>query len=87
MTHASSEELFRQAAEAENGMPVSAGARVAHLRSALASGRAFYVDLSGVPEDQRPALVAEIKELVQQASGPTSHKDLKPASDPSNVAE
>jgi hypothetical protein len=67
MTQLSSDELFRQAAEAEDGMPVSAGARMAHMRMALASGRALYVDLSGIPEDKRPALVIEIKELVNRA--------------------
>jgi hypothetical protein len=87
MTHTSSDELFRQAAEAENGMPVSAGARMAHVRAAVAAGRAFYVDLSGVPEDQRPALVNEIKELVRRASAQPSRKDLNRATDPSNVTE
>jgi len=76
MSHASPEELFRQAAEAENGMPVSAGVRVAHLRTAVESGRAYYVDLSGVPEAQRPALIAEIKELVQRASAGAPQKDV-----------
>src|ERR1700722_10848553 len=86
MTHASSEELFRQAAEAENGTPVSAGARVAHLRSALGSGRAFFVDLSGVPEDQRPALVAAITELVQRASPGTPRENLTCTTDSAKAA-
>jgi hypothetical protein len=64
----SSEELFRQAAEEEGGKPVSAGARGAQVQGAVAAGRALYVDLSGVPEAKRPALVAEIKELVNHAS-------------------
>ena len=68
MTPTTSESLFRQAAEAEGGMPVSAGARVAHVRLAMESGRAVTFDLSGVPEDKRPAVVAEIKELVNRAS-------------------
>jgi len=67
MTRVTSEERFRQAAEAEGGMPISAGARVAHIRMAVESGRMFYVDLSGVPEDERPGLVAEIKALVERA--------------------
>jgi hypothetical protein len=83
MTHSSSEELFRQAAEAEGGMPVSAGARVAHVRMAVESGRAFFVDLSAVPEDKRPALVAEIKELVNRASTRQPMKGLKSAPNPS----
>ena len=68
MTHSSSKELFRQAAEAEGGMPISAGACIAHVRMAVESGRALLVDLSAVPEDKRPAVVAEIKELVNRAS-------------------
>jgi hypothetical protein len=84
MTQASPEELFRQAAEAEDGMPVSAGARVGQIRLAVASGRALYVDLSSVPEDKRPALVAEIKALVNRASVRTPDKSLHPAPDASN---
>jgi hypothetical protein len=68
MNRVTTEERFRQAAEAEGGMPISAGARVAHLRMAVESGRMFYVDLSGVPEDERPGVVAEIKALVERAS-------------------
>jgi hypothetical protein len=68
MTHPSREDLFRKAAEAEGGLPVSAGARVAHVRLAEASGRLLYVDLTGVPEDRRAAVAAEIKELVLRAS-------------------
>jgi hypothetical protein len=67
MTDTSSDELFRQAAEEEGGMPVSAGARVAHLRSAVATGRGLYIDLSDVPDDKRPALVEEIRTLVKRA--------------------
>ena len=37
MTH-TSEERFRQAAEAEGGVPVSAGARIAHVRMAVEAG-------------------------------------------------
>jgi hypothetical protein len=74
MTDDFSEERFRQAAEAEDGMPVSAGARVAHVRRAVEAGRIFYVDLSGVPEDERPAVVAEIKELVDRAGARVSGK-------------
>jgi hypothetical protein len=61
MTQTSREELFRQAAEAESGMPVSAGGRLTHVAMAIESGRAFYVDLSPVPEDKRLALIADIK--------------------------
>jgi hypothetical protein len=87
MTQASRKKLFRQGAEAEGGMAVSAGARVAHVQLAVESGRAFYVDLSGVPEDKRGALVAEIKELVKRVSTLTPQKELDPASDRSGVSE
>jgi hypothetical protein len=39
MNRATSEELFRQAAEAEGGAPVSAGARVGHIRDAIEAAR------------------------------------------------
>jgi ribosomal protein S10 len=60
-------------------MPVSAGARVAHVRRAVEAGRTFYVDLSGVPEDERPAVVAEIKELVDRAGARVSGKTPDPS--------
>ena len=84
MSHASREELFRQAAEAEDGMPVSAGARFLHVRSAVESGRALYVDLSGVPDEKRPAVVADIKELVHRASLKVPRKDVHHAPDVSS---
>ncbi len=84
MTQASREERFRQAAEAEDGMPGSAGGRVLHVRSAVESGRALYVDLSGVPDENRPAVVAEIKELVHLASLKVQRKDVQHAPDVSS---
>ena len=80
-----SEERFRQAAEAEGGVPVSAGARIAHVRMAVEAGRVFYVDLSSLPESERPAVVAEIKELVDRAVARTLGKGLNPAQSPSNA--
>ena len=59
MTRTPSEERFREAAEAEDGIPVSAGARISHVRTAAEAGRVFYVDLSSLPEDERPAVLAE----------------------------
>jgi hypothetical protein len=79
MTRATSEERFRQAAEAEGGMPISAGARVAHIRMAVESGRMYYVDLSGVPEDDRPGVVAEIKALVERACVRSAGENPKPS--------
>jgi hypothetical protein len=78
MTRASSKKLFRQAAEAEGGMPVSAGARLAPVRLAVESGSGLYVDLSGVQEVKRPAVVAKIKELVKRASARVSQKEVSP---------
>jgi hypothetical protein len=75
-------ELYRDyptAAEAEGGMPISAGARVAHLPMAVESGRMFYVDLSGVPDDERPGVVAEIKALVERASLRAAGDNPKPS--------
>jgi hypothetical protein len=83
MTQASTEERFRQVAAAEDGMPISAGARVAHLRLALESGRALFVDLSAVPEDQRPAVTAEIKELVNRKSVASRQSESQRAADTS----
>jgi hypothetical protein len=79
MNKTSSENLFRRAAEAENGTPISVGARVAHVRLAIESGRAIVVDLTGVPDENRTALVAEIKELVHKASVRASRAEAKSA--------
>jgi hypothetical protein len=68
MASASSHERFQGAAESEGGMPVSAGARIAHVQSAVQAGRAYYVDLSRVPEDRRPELVNKINDLVNAAN-------------------
>lgn len=79
MTDHAREELFRQAALAEGGMPISAGARVVHVQLALASGRATMVDLSDVPAELRDSLVAQIRELVRlAASRPTTAKQPPP---------
>src|SRR5205823_14141806 len=43
MTDRAPDELFRRAAEAEDGMPVSAGARVAHASRSPESSSAFDV--------------------------------------------
>ena len=79
MTNLSLEERFRQAAEAEGGLPVSAGARVHHVAWAVASGRSITIDLSAVPEEIRSTLVAEIKELVRRASTQPPTESLQPA--------
>jgi len=62
------DELFKQAAEAEGGIPVSAGARIIHIRTAAEKRRAVYVDLSSVPEEKRSAVILQIKELVRRES-------------------
>ncbi|MCI0378189.1 MAG: hypothetical protein L0215_11335 [Gemmataceae bacterium] len=81
MTKTSSENLFRQAAEEEGGLPISAGARVAHVRLAIESGRTIQIDLFDVPEDKRTALIAEIKELVRRAGLRATSADVPPASE------
>jgi hypothetical protein len=81
MTNLSPEELFRQAADGEGGMPVSAGARLLHVRVAVEGGRAFLVDLSSIPEEKRPLVVAEIKELVNRASNRSSRNNAELAHD------
>lgn len=74
MNQVAQSDFFRQAAEAEGGMPISAGARVAHVRQAVEVGRAFFVDLTRVPEDKRPEVVAGINELVKRASVGTTQE-------------
>jgi hypothetical protein len=83
MTNQSSDQLFRQAAEAEGGISVSAGARVAHVRLALESGRAVTVDLSQVPEDRRSSLVAVIREMVRLSSAHPPKTDAGALASPS----
>ena len=80
MTPAPQNDLFRQAAEAEEGMPVSAGGRISHVRAAVTAGRALYVDLSAVPENARAAVIDEIQELVRRASARTAKNDTSSAS-------
>jgi hypothetical protein len=80
MTNVSSEERLRQFLDGEAGMPVSAGARMSHVRAALEAGRAFYVDLNSVPEDKRPSVIAEIRELVKRASEQAPAQDMPPSS-------
>jgi hypothetical protein len=67
MTNTSPEDLYRKALEAESGEAVSAGARVAHVKSAIESGRTMYVNLTAVPVEKRPALIAEINEMIKRA--------------------
>jgi hypothetical protein len=83
MNGTSSQDLFRQAAEAEDGMPSSAGARVAHVRAAVQSGRALYVDLSAIPDDKRGPVVAQITELVKRASASATQPQSPAPSEPS----
>jgi hypothetical protein len=85
MTPTSSEDRFREAAEAEGGIPVSAGARLSHVQMAVEAGRVFYVDLSSLPDEERPAVVAEIRDLVDRAVARVSAKGLHPARKPSQA--
>jgi hypothetical protein len=82
VTNLATEQLFRDAAEAEGGTAVSAGARVAHVRLALEKGRAITVDLSQVPEDRRSSLIAVIREMVRLSSQKATEGSLPPLSTP-----
>jgi hypothetical protein len=66
MNKDSSEQLFRQAAVGEAGMPISAGARQSHAQAAPST---IAVDLSQVPEGSRLALIAVIRDIVALATG------------------
>jgi hypothetical protein len=67
MTNLSPEDLYRKALEEEDGDPVSAGARIAHVKSAIQSGLALYVNLSAIPAEKRPAVIAEINDIIKRA--------------------
>jgi hypothetical protein len=86
MTTPSKEDLFRHAAEAEDGMAVSAGARVAHVRLALETGRAVNVDLSDVPEERRSSLIEAIRELVRREAACAPAPGSTSAADPGKSA-
>ena len=66
MTQNPPDDRYRKALEADDGEPVSAGARVAHVRAAAESGRSVQVDLSDVPAELRPSLLVEIRELIRE---------------------
>jgi hypothetical protein len=78
MTQLSREERFRLAAEAEDGMPVSAGPRVGHARTAEGGGRFLYLDLLRVRESERPALVTQISALVAKAAAASADEERDP---------
>ncbi len=66
MTPSQPSDKYRKAMEAEDGEPVSAGARVAHVKAAAESGRIAQFDLTAVPVELRPALLVEIRELIRE---------------------
>ena len=84
MTNQSTDHMFRQAAEAEGGMSVSAGARVAHVRLAVESGRAVTVDLSPVPENLRSSLIELIRDMVTLTAARSPKAASKPTAESSN---
>ena len=86
MTNQSTDHLFRQAAESEGGMAVSAGARVAHVRLAVESGRAVTVDLTQVPEDLRSSLIELIRDMVKLTAARAPKVGIKPIADSSKTA-
>jgi hypothetical protein len=82
MSSRTNDDAFRQAAELENGNPISAGPRIFHVRTAAEKGRAFYVDLSAVPESRRAALISQIRELVnREGSGSSNPVKSSPSAD------
>ncbi|HEX4611009.1 MAG TPA: hypothetical protein VH092_22655 [Urbifossiella sp.] len=66
MTQNPPNDPYRKAMESDDGFPVSAGARMAHVKAAAEAGRSVQVDLSDVPAELRPALLVEIRELIQE---------------------
>jgi hypothetical protein len=66
MNQSSPNDSYRKAMEADDGEPVSAGARVAHVKAAAEASRSVEFDLSDVPADLRPALLVEIRELIRE---------------------
>ena len=66
MTQNTPSNAYRKAMEADDGQPVSAGARVAHVKAAAEAGRSVQFDLSDVPAEFRPALLVEIRELIRE---------------------
>jgi hypothetical protein len=68
MTHILSDELYRKALEAEGGEPVSAGARVAHVRAAVQAGQSFNIDLSTVPPELRASVIDHIHKFIASVS-------------------
>jgi hypothetical protein len=85
MTNPSSDSFFRDAAESEGGIPVSAGARVMHVRLAEETGKGIVLNLGDVPVDRRSSLIEELRELVRraEASAKDSTKPPAPPSEPS----
>ena len=59
-----SDELYRKALEAEGGEPVSAGARVAHVRAAVQAGQSYNIDLSTVPQELRASVIDHIHKFI-----------------------
>lgn len=53
---------MRRALESEDGECISAGARLIHLRS----NGIYTIDLSGIPTTQHEAVLAELRERVNQ---------------------
>jgi len=83
MTQPVPSDRYRQAIEADDGEPVSAGARVAHVKAAAEAGRSVHLDLSDVPAELRPALLVEIQELIRErAARAAKSRQIGPAAQP-----
>ena len=68
MTHARRKSVSGRQPNRRAECPFRLEHSVAHIRMAIESGRMFYVDLSGMPENERPGVIAEIKALVERAA-------------------
>ena len=87
MTQTPPNDRYRQAIQADDGEPVSAGARVAHVKAAAEAGRLVQLDLSDVPADLRPALLVEIKELIRaRAARAAGSRQVAPGPQPGDKA-
>ena len=83
MTQNLPSDSYRAAMEADDGGPVSAGARVAHVKAAAEAGRSVQLDLSDVPAELRPALLVEIRELIREhAARAARSRQVGPATQP-----
>jgi hypothetical protein len=64
MSSRKNDDASRRPAELEDGDAASTAPRIFHVRTSAERSRAFYVDLSAVPESRRAAVMSQIRDLV-----------------------